>query len=46
MLIATHDLEFAARLCSRFILLEGGGIALDVPRAEEVLRRWDGGEGQ
>jgi cobalt/nickel transport system ATP-binding protein len=27
-LIATHDIEFARRVCTRFVILEGGGIAM------------------
>jgi len=29
MLIATHDLDFAARICRRFIVLDGGRVAHD-----------------
>jgi cobalt/nickel transport system ATP-binding protein len=31
MIIATHDLEFARRVCSRYLVLHGGRIALDGP---------------
>jgi len=41
MLIATHDLEFASRVCSRLLLLDEGRLVLDCARADEVLRRWD-----
>lgn len=41
MLIATHDTDFAARVCPRWIVLEGGRIAFDGP-AEEAARRWEG----
>ncbi len=41
MLIATHDLEFAARLCARCIVLERGTVASDRATAAEVLRRWE-----
>ncbi len=40
MLIATHDVQFAARICRRFLLLEGGFIAYDGGDAKEPLRRW------
>ncbi len=40
MLIATHDVQFAARICRRFLLLEGGYIAYDGGDAGEPLRRW------
>jgi cobalt/nickel transport system ATP-binding protein len=41
MLIATHDLEFAARVCSRFLLLEDGRIAVDTPDVAGVACRWE-----
>jgi cobalt/nickel transport system ATP-binding protein len=41
MVVATHDLDFAKRLCSRFLMLEHGRIAFDGAGAEEVLRRWE-----
>jgi len=34
MLMATHDMEFAQRVCTRFIILEGG-------RIQEVGTNWD-----
>ena len=40
-LVATHDLDFADRLCSRVFLLEGAHLALDVPTSTEVRRRWN-----
>jgi cobalt/nickel transport system ATP-binding protein len=40
MVVATHDLEFAAQLCTRFIMLEGGRIILDSAVPEEILHRW------
>lgn len=40
MLIATHDLEFAAAVCGRFILIEGGRVAYDGPDAAQVAARW------
>ena len=41
MVVATHDLEFAAQLCTRFIMLEGGRIILDSAVPEEILHRWE-----
>jgi len=41
VLLATHDLEFAAGLCTRFLLLEAGRIALDAQDLSELRRRWD-----
>ena len=40
MVIATHDLDFAARLCTRFLMLEEGRLAFDAATADEVARRW------
>lgn len=40
MLVASHDLEFSARLCRRFIVLEGGRIAYDGPDLSTVERLW------
>jgi cobalt/nickel transport system ATP-binding protein len=34
MLVVTHDLPFAARLCERAVLLSGGRIVADGPCAE------------
>jgi len=42
MLIATHDLDFAARLCTRSLLLENGRVGLDAGDPSELRRRWDG----
>lgn len=42
MMIATHDLAFAASLCSRFLLLERGRIAFDGADVREIKQRWDG----
>jgi len=41
MLVATHDLDFAGRLCTRFILLEGGRVVSDGPGLDAVRRRWE-----
>ena len=41
MVIATHDIAFATRLCTRFILLEQGRVAFDGTEAAEVLRGWE-----
>lgn len=40
MLVATHDLEFAARLCRRFVMLEQGRIVLDGADEAAVRGRW------
>lgn len=39
MVVATHDLAFAAGLCSRIVVLERGSIAYDGTDAAEVSRR-------
>lgn len=39
LLVATHDLEFAASLCTRFVMLERGRVVYDGPDAAEVDRR-------
>ena len=41
MVVATHDLEFGARLCTRFIMLESGRIVVDSTDAREILHRWE-----
>ena len=40
VLVATHDVEFASCLCSRFIMLDQGRIVLDGNDVEAVNRRW------
>jgi cobalt/nickel transport system ATP-binding protein len=40
MLVATHDLDFAARLCTRFVAIEDGRIVLDGRDVDGVARRW------
>jgi cobalt/nickel transport system ATP-binding protein len=40
MLIATHDLDFAARLCRRFIALDGGRVSYDGPDTGTIRRAW------
>ena len=40
MLIATHDLDFAARICTRFLMLDGGRIAHDTALADDIRQRW------
>jgi cobalt/nickel transport system ATP-binding protein len=40
MVVATHDLDFARTLCTRFLVLECGGVALDTADTAEVQRRW------
>jgi cobalt/nickel transport system ATP-binding protein len=44
MLIATHDLDFAARLGRRFIALDGGRIVYDGVDLGTVKRAWGLGE--
>jgi cobalt/nickel transport system ATP-binding protein len=39
-LIATHDLEFADRICTRVILLEQGTIADETMSIDAVRKRW------
>jgi len=40
MLVATHDLEFAAELCSRWILLEEGCLAGEGSDYRDIRQRW------
>jgi energy-coupling factor transporter ATP-binding protein EcfA2 len=40
LVVATHDLSFAAALCSRFLLLEAGRLAADGPTLHPIRRRW------
>lgn len=40
MLVATHDLGFARRLCTRCVLLERGRVAAAVD-IDEIARRWE-----
>jgi cobalt/nickel transport system ATP-binding protein len=40
MLAATHDLDFAARLCRRFVTLEGGKIVDDAADLRYVTEAW------
>jgi len=41
MLLATHDLRFAGRCCSRFVVLAGGEILKDTPSPSTLLPAWD-----
>lgn len=41
MVIATHDLDFAANLCTRFLMLAERRIVFDGQDATEVKRRWE-----
>jgi len=41
MLVATHDLDFAARFCTRFLMLAGGKIVLDTQVAADVVQCWE-----
>lgn len=43
MMVATHDLDFAAQLCTRFVAIEGGRIVVDGRDVDEVARRWRDG---
>jgi len=40
MLLATHDLEFARRVCSRFVMLEQGRVVEGTSAAADVRDRW------
>lgn len=40
VLLATHDLDFAERVCSRFVMLDHGRVVEGVRSAEDVLERW------
>jgi cobalt/nickel transport system ATP-binding protein len=45
MLIATHDFDLAARLCTRVMVLNSGRIRADGPAAtlladQELLKKW------
>lgn len=41
LLVATHDLDLASRLCSRFVLLDEGRVALDATEIGPVRERWE-----
>jgi cobalt/nickel transport system ATP-binding protein len=40
MVVATHDLDFVAGLCSRFVAIDGGRVFIDSPDVDEIRRRW------
>jgi cobalt/nickel transport system ATP-binding protein len=40
MLVATHDLDFARRFCTRFVLLDKARIAFDGTDVEQILQVW------
>ncbi|MBU4199975.1 MAG: energy-coupling factor ABC transporter ATP-binding protein [Verrucomicrobia bacterium] len=40
MLMATHDLDFARRVCQRFIVLDNGMIAEDTSDTERIASYW------
>jgi cobalt/nickel transport system ATP-binding protein len=40
ILVATHDLEFAGRVCRRFVLLEQGRLAWEGTSLDAVRQRW------
>lgn len=37
---ATHDRDFAGRLCPRFVAIENSCIGLDLRDLDEVAHRW------
>lgn len=41
MLVATHDLDFASHLCTRFIMLDQGRIVLDDADPKAIRHRWE-----
>ena len=40
IMVATHDLEFAGRFCTRFLVLDGGRVGIDTGDVGEVARWW------
>jgi|WetSurMetagenome_2_1015567.scaffolds.fasta_scaffold105369_2 cobalt/nickel transport system ATP-binding protein len=46
MLLASHDLEFAERLCRRFIAIDGGRIVYDGGDISAVRQMWGMGESE
>lgn len=42
MLVATHDLAFAQKLCDRFIMLVQGHLVCDESEVKQRLQRWEG----
>jgi cobalt/nickel transport system ATP-binding protein len=41
MLLATHDLRFAGRCCTRFVVLAEGEVAKDTPYPGDLLPSWE-----
>jgi energy-coupling factor transporter ATP-binding protein EcfA2 len=41
VLLATHDLKFAARCCTRFVVLEAGEIRTDTCNPSDLQPGWD-----
>jgi len=41
MLVATHDLSFAARTCTRFLVLERGRLVADGSDLGPIASRWE-----
>jgi energy-coupling factor transporter ATP-binding protein EcfA2 len=41
VLLATHDLRFAARCCTRFVVLEDGQIRADTAEPRDLQHAWD-----
>ena len=40
VVVVTHDVEFAAAVCRRIVLMDGGRIVADAP-SDDVLRNTD-----
>ena len=45
MLVATHDLDFARRFCTRFLMLDMGGVVFDGTDTSQIVQRWELGDG-
>jgi cobalt/nickel transport system ATP-binding protein len=41
MLVATHDLKFASRCCTRFVVLAAGDVVTDSTSASDLSPDWD-----
>jgi cobalt/nickel transport system ATP-binding protein len=41
MLVATHDLDFARRFCTRFLMLADGRLAFDGADVGQIVQRWE-----
>jgi cobalt/nickel transport system ATP-binding protein len=40
IVVATHDLDFATGLCTRFVVIEEGRIVFDCAEPNEIRQRW------